>query len=95
MPISSCVLTLCGDDAERAEALQAIEAHDAIDVGRAVANRVPIVIETATSEDDRDVWEWLHSLAGIAMVEVAFVHFDADESNAAAGPAPTTEGNAL
>jgi hypothetical protein len=40
------------------------------------ANRLAIVLDTASEEEDRQAWDWLGSLAGVSFVEVAFVGFE-------------------
>jgi hypothetical protein len=70
MPVSGLVLTLSTDAEASAAALMELRSHGSIGVGDRVGHRLPIVVDTATSDEDRHVWEWLHTLRGIALVEL-------------------------
>ena len=76
MPISGLVITLADDAARRDAALAALRDHAAIDLGPQTGSRVPIVVETASDDEDRQVWEWLQSLPGVMQVDVAMIHFE-------------------
>jgi hypothetical protein len=78
MPISGLVVTLTEDLAQQEAALSAMRKHPAFELGERRHNQVPLVVETVGDEDDRLMWEWLYALPGVAMVVVAFVHFDDD-----------------
>jgi hypothetical protein len=75
MPISGLVITLSEDAALRQAALAALQRQPAVSVGPLTGNRVPIVVDTIDDDADREVWEWLHTLPGIVLVNVAAVHF--------------------
>ena len=70
MPVSGLVLTLSRNDAHRVDALAALGRHPSVDVGEAQGSRLPIVVDTDNSEDDRAVWEWLHTLPGVLFVDL-------------------------
>ena len=76
MPVSGLVISLCDGPEPRAEALSAIRQETRITMGDLVANRLAIVLDTASSEEDRQLWGWLGSLSGVSFVEVAFVGFE-------------------
>jgi hypothetical protein len=80
MPISGLVVTLTDDFAQQEAALLAMRKHPALELGERRHNQVPLVVETVGDEEDRLMWEWLSALPGVAMVVVAFVHFDDDRS---------------
>jgi hypothetical protein len=82
MPISGLVVTLVDDRQSQLRALDILNQYPAIDVGEPSLGRVPIVVETSDADEDRLVWEWLHAIPGVAVVVVAFIHFDDDESEA-------------
>jgi hypothetical protein len=88
MPISGLVITLTDDVDTGQAALAAMERHSAICVGQLTGLRLPIVVETPDSDADREVWEWLHTLPGVALVNVAVVHFNPLE------PLPATSSGA-
>ncbi len=79
MPVSGLVVSLSDEPRRRAEALGAIDREARIAVGVCEANRLAIVLDTASSEEDKQLWEWLGSLPGVSFVEVAFVGFEQDK----------------
>ena len=93
MPVSGLVLSLCDGPQPRADALSAIHGERRITMGVLDANRLAIVLDTASSEEDRQLWDWLGSLAGVSFVEVAFVGFEQPEAMLLqAGQMPTATG---
>ena len=76
MPVSGLVVSLSQEPQLRAEALDAISREAKITLGEREGNRLAIVLDTDSSQEDRHIWDWLHSLPGIALLEVAFVGFD-------------------
>jgi nitrate reductase NapAB chaperone NapD len=81
MPISGLLITLDRDPEKKSDAIARLQSHPAIDLGDRDGLRLPIVVDTASSEDDRMVWAWLHELPGITFVDVVYIHFD-DEGHA-------------
>jgi hypothetical protein len=79
MPISGLVVTLTDNPVLQQAALAAMRQHPALELGERTRNQIALVAESACEEEDRLIWEWLHALPGVAMVVVAFIHFD-DES---------------
>lgn len=92
MPISGLAITLSAEPAARQAAVDALRNHPAITLGEFDSYRLPIVVETATSDDDREVWRWLQELHGVLVVDVACVHFT-DEPNADSGSRISQEGS--
>jgi len=78
MSISGLVVTLVDDSSAREASLAAMRDHPALEIGDLAGGRVPVVVESVDADEDRLVWEWLHSLPGVALVVVAFVSFDAE-----------------
>lgn len=76
MPISGLAITLSGDPVAGREALEAMRTHEALMPGELIGSRLPVVVETPDSEQDREVWDWLHALPGVVHVDVVYVHFD-------------------
>jgi hypothetical protein len=89
MPVSGLVITWNSMHDDHAAALAALHGHPAIEVGEANCSQCAIVVDSADVVEDRRIWEWLHSLPGVAQVQVAFVGFDAD----AAPPASEDHGS--
>ena len=79
MPISGLVITLSEKARERSVALAALAEDRRIEIGEATESRLPIVVDTPSSEEDRHVWEWLHNLPGVVFVDVACIHFDDEQ----------------
>lgn len=76
MPISGLVITLAECEQRRSAALAALQDHASISLGPQTGLRLPVVVETAHDDEDREVWEWLRSLTGVAQVDVAMIHFE-------------------
>jgi len=76
MPVSGLVLSLCDEPYPRAETLAVMGREARITMGDLEANRLAIVLDTASSEEDRQLWDWLGALPGVSFVEVAFVGFE-------------------
>jgi nitrate reductase NapAB chaperone NapD len=79
MPISGLVITfkqavgLCEQTAEL------LRAHAAIELGAADGNKLAIVVESASKEQDQEIWNWVRQLPMVADVSVAFIGLDDDE----------------
>jgi hypothetical protein len=78
MPVSGLVLTLSSDAERTSAAISELRSHPSIVIGDLAGPKLPIVVDTPTSEDDRAVWEWLHSLPGIRFVELVCADVSAD-----------------
>ncbi len=76
MPVSGLVVSLSDEPQLRAGALSVIGRESRITMGICEENRLAIVVETVSSEEDRQLWEWLGDLPGVTFIEVAFVGFD-------------------
>ena len=81
MPVSGLVVSLSDEPQPRSEALAVIGREARITMGVLEANRLAIVLDTASSEEDRQLWDWLGSLSGVSFVEVAFVGFEQREAS--------------
>ncbi len=87
MPISGLVVILHEDEPLREEAIRAIKQDPRLAVGPARSNRLALVVDTPSSHEDREVWDRLQSLPGVALVELAFVGFEPSEPSGSAGSA--------
>lgn len=76
MPVSGLVVSLSQDPQLRAEAIDAINREPNITVGVREGNRLAIVLDTDSSQEDRQIWDRLDSHPGVVLLEVAFVGFD-------------------
>ncbi len=88
MPISGLVITFNAGFAGRERAIAELRAQPAIEIGEASENKLAIVVETFSKRDDEEIWDWLHQLPAVSMVQVAFVGFEDDD--VADKPAGTT-----
>jgi len=92
MPVSGLVLSLRDEPQLRAETLAVMGGDSRITVGVCEGNRLAIVLDTCSSEEDQRLWAWLESLPGVLFVEVAFIGFEqpgeAEQVSALGGPEP-------
>ncbi len=79
MPISGLVITFNAGAADREQAIAALRVQPAIEIGEASDNKLAIVVETFSKRDDQEIWDWLHQLPAVSMVQVAFVGFEDDD----------------
>jgi hypothetical protein len=75
MSISGLVITLSGDEALAGRALAAVTAEPRLMLGPVDGRRLPAVLEAREAGEDREVFEWLRSLEGVALVDVVYVDF--------------------
>ena len=96
MPVSGLVVSLSDEPQKRADALAVIGREQRITVGVLEAQRLAIVLDTASSEEDKQLWDWLGSLPGVSFLEVAFVGFEQrEEPLPASRPAATGSNSAV
>lgn len=75
MPISGLVLSLT-NDAVMDDLVVRLSTDPRIDVGASHGKRLPVVLDTADSAEDRELWRWIRSQPGVCYVDVSFIHFD-------------------
>ncbi len=76
MPVTGLVIVLDGRSGEGPASLESIRGNERFTVGTGPAGpRVPVVLETSSDGESRRQIDWLKELPGVAMVEVAYVHF--------------------
>ena len=88
MPVSGLVVFLVDEQQLRADTLAAIDREARITMGAEEGNRLAIVLDTASNDEDRQLRDWLGSLPGVLFVEVAFVGFERQASTIPAGQMP-------
>ncbi len=85
MPISGLLITL-SDRPELAEiALTMLRQDQRIELGERRGVHQPIVVDTTDRDEDRRLWEQLQKQEGILLVDVAFVHLDAQSHKSDGG----------
>lgn len=81
MPISGLVLTLSKNSADRERAIQAIQQEPRVEIGPTVSNRMAVVLDTQSTDEDKQLWNWLSDLSGVVFIDVVLVGFEqSDES---------------
>ena len=76
MPVSGLVVSFAADAQLRESAIQLIRSEPRIEVGTFAHNKLAIVVDTTSSEEDKQLWEWLNTLPGVVFVDVALVGFE-------------------
>lgn len=79
MPVSGLVITFEGEVSEYSETVAALASQRQIDLGARQHAKLALVLDTASSEEDKQVWEWVQNLPGVQDVALAFVAFDDSE----------------
>ena len=76
MPIAGLVVTLCDDDALSSCALEQLARDARVTVGpRGRARKVPLVSDTATLDEQQDVWRSVANTPGILLVDLVYEDF--------------------
>jgi nitrate reductase NapAB chaperone NapD len=81
VPVSGLVITFSSDIAHHGETMEQLAGEPAIEIGDAVGPKLAIVVDSDTRDHDREIWNWVRNLPGIAMVDVAFVGFEETETS--------------
>lgn len=83
MPVSGLVVSLTDDPQLREDAISSIREESRIEVGVIESGRMAIVLDTASSDEDKQLWHWLSSLPGVVFVDVAMVGFETQSNSTA------------
>ena len=76
MPVSGLVVSLSNQPDLRQNAWESMRADPRIEVGLIEAQRVAIVVDTASNEEDKTIWNWLQQLPGVVFVDIVMVGFE-------------------
>lgn len=77
MPISGLVVTLSDDKQQRHRAIATIDADDRLTIGERQKNRLPVVAETGTIGEGRQLMrEELLEIDGVMFVDLVTVNFE-------------------
>ena len=68
MPVSGLVVSLRDEPLLRAQTLAEIGQHPQITIGIVDQNRLAIVVDTMSSQEDKQLWDWLGSLSGVSFL---------------------------
>ena len=85
MPVSGLVITFSSDIADHGKIVEQLSVEPGIEIGDAVGPKLAIVVDTDTRDRDREIWQWVRDLPGVAMVDVAFVGFEETETSTGIG----------
>lgn len=75
MPVLSAVLTLSSDPETRTELLRALALDPRLSLGALHEDRLPLVLETSSRDEDRELWDRLADSPGVLHCELAFADF--------------------
>ena len=78
MPVSGLVVSLANEPNLRETAIDAIRQESQIEIGVINSLRMAVVVDTPSSEEDKEIWTWLNALPGVTFVDVAMVGFEDD-----------------
>ena len=81
MPVSGLVVSLAESPELRQLAIDAIDQESRIDIGVIESQRMSIAVDTHSSEEDKELWQWLTNLPGVDFVDVVMVGFEDGESS--------------
>lgn len=93
MPVSGLVVSLADDPALREQTIATIGRESRIEIGSLEFQRMAIVIDTVSTDEDKQLWHWLTSLPGVVFVDVVMVGFEDPEE--AAAPSDGSDPNRL
>lgn len=75
MPVLGAVLYLEDDIALKNSALRFLGNHPKITLGQEKANRLPVVLESETRDEEKQIWAELQVLPGVNFCSVVFADF--------------------
>ena len=81
MPVSGLVVSLSNDVEARAQALAAIEQESRLECGVIESNRMAVVVDSHSADEDKELWAWLQGLDGVVFVDLIMVGFEEDPSS--------------
>ena len=76
VPISGLVVTFIASQTSVESLRQTLQVIPEIEVGECSEHRMAIVVDSASRQRDREIWEQIQQLPGVSDINVAFVGFD-------------------
>ena len=76
MLTSGLVVTLSSNPAKAAEAMAALQRRPEFTFGDRNDRWLPLVMETCSHAESRELHDWVQTLPGVEFVDVAYVNFD-------------------
>lgn len=96
MPVSGLVVTLSEDDGFQQETIDAIVAEPRLEIGYIRGQRMAVVMDTRSADEDKELWSWLTALPAVLFVDVTLIGFEGDDNDAATETAnPLDDQNAI
>lgn len=86
MPVSGLVVSLVEASELRQEAIGEIRQESRIEIGVIQSQRMSVVIDTTSSDEDKELWHWLTNLPGVVFVDVVMVGFEGTETTGTETP---------
>lgn len=80
MPVSGLVITFSSHAVDHQESVKLLSNEPTIEIGETNGPKMAIVLDTETRDRDREIFQWIRDLPGVAMVDVAFVGFEQSAS---------------
>lgn len=78
MAISGLVLILNDSQGSLEQVCSHLSRDNRFETGRPFRNRLPVVLTTGSTQEDREMCDWLESLHAVEQVEVVFVECDSN-----------------
>jgi nitrate reductase NapAB chaperone NapD len=75
MPILGAVLSLTSEPGPLAEALDFLRQHPRIELGEPQELGLPVVIDSQSSGQEKEIWDALRSQAGVLFAKVVYHDF--------------------
>ena len=75
MPVVGAVLSLAEEGPQRQQALEFLARHPAITVGQPQAQGLPVVVESSSQTEDREIWKALEAEPGILFLALVYADF--------------------
>jgi nitrate reductase NapAB chaperone NapD len=76
MPVSGLVVSLSPQSELRAAAIASLGREPRIEIGVVESGKMAIVVDTESADEDKQLWNWLHTIPGVVFVDVVMVGFE-------------------
>ena len=76
MPVSGLVITFEGPVERYATTLRELERIPAVELGKPSGAKLPIVVDSGDEDQDKQIWELLRQMDGVADIAIAMIAFD-------------------
>lgn len=80
MPICGIVITLTDDANDRSSVLDQMRTLPYLTVNDTGGTRIPAVIDAPSCQEDRDLFDRIAALSGVATLDLVCVHYEVEDS---------------